>query len=76
MDGFGGGEEGRYMEGVSEKLLCVKKVAEIVDLSPRQVWRLSAARQFLQPVRIGHSARWRWSEIQAYLDELKGRGAS
>ena len=74
MDGFRRGEKGGGMEVVAEKLLSVKKVAAIVDLSVRQIWRLAAGKQFPQPVRIGHSARWLWSDIQTYLDELKRRG--
>ena len=57
-----------------DRLLSVKKVAEVFDLSVRQIWRLVAAQQFPQPLRIGHAARWRWSDLQSYLDELKRRG--
>jgi predicted DNA-binding transcriptional regulator AlpA len=59
------------MEASEEKLLSVKKVAEIVDLSVRQIWRLVAAQEFPQPVRIGHARRWVSSDIQTYLDNLK-----
>lgn len=52
-------------------LLSVRKVAAMLDLSSRQIWRLVAAQQFPQPVRIGHSSRWFSSEIQAYLEKLK-----
>ena len=53
-------------------LLSVKKVAAMFDLSVRQIWRLVAAQQFPQPIHIGHAARWRWSDIQVYLDQSKG----
>jgi predicted DNA-binding transcriptional regulator AlpA len=59
------------MDEPGEKLLSVKKVAEIVDLSVRQIWRLVADNLFPKPVHVGHSARWLWSDIQRYLDELK-----
>jgi predicted DNA-binding transcriptional regulator AlpA len=59
------------MEEIGEKLLPVKKVAEVVGLSERQIWRLVAAQDFPQPVRIGHSTRWLWTDIQTYLDNLK-----
>jgi len=59
------------MDTLGEKLLSVKKVAEIVDLSVRQIWRLVAAQDFPQPVRIGNSRRWVLSDIQTYLDKLK-----
>jgi predicted DNA-binding transcriptional regulator AlpA len=54
--------------------LTVKKVAAMLDLSVRQIWRLVAAHQFPEPIRIGHAARWRLSEIETYLGELKGIG--
>jgi predicted DNA-binding transcriptional regulator AlpA len=56
----------------TESLLSVKKVAEIVDVSVRQIWRLVADSKFPRPVHVGHSARWYWTDIQKYLDELKG----
>ena len=59
------------MEQGTEKLLSVKKVAEIVGVSARQIWRLVADNVFPKPVHVGHSARWLWSDIQTYLDELK-----
>jgi predicted DNA-binding transcriptional regulator AlpA len=59
------------MEVSEEKLLSVKKVAEIVDLSVRQIWRLVADNVFPKPVHVGHSARWLRSDIQTYLDGLK-----
>ena len=72
MDGNGTGEEGGVLEFAGEKLLSVKKVAEIVDVSCRQIWRLVADSKFPHPVHVGHSARWKWSDIQMYLESLKG----
>lgn len=57
-----------------ERLLSVKKLAEILDMSERQIWRLVAAGQFPKPVYIGRLARWRWSEIEAHLEQLKRSG--
>lgn len=59
------------MEETVETLLSVKKVAATFDLSVRQIWRLVAAQQFPEPVYIGHAARWRWSDIEAYIGQLK-----
>lgn len=59
------------MDGTEEKLLSVKKVAETVDLSVREIWRLVAAHEFPQPVHIGRSTRWFWSDIKTYLGDLK-----
>jgi predicted DNA-binding transcriptional regulator AlpA len=59
------------MEVGSEKLLSVRKVAEIVSVSDRQIWRLVAGNVFPKPVHVGHSARWLSSDIEMYLGGLK-----
>jgi predicted DNA-binding transcriptional regulator AlpA len=58
---------------IGEGLLSVKRLAVLLDLSVRQIWRLVAARQFPSPVYIGHAARWRWSEVEEYLEQQKRR---
>ena len=62
-------KNGEVVPGMN--LLSVKKVAEMFDLSVRQIWRLVAAQQFPQPVHVGHAARWRWSDIEGYMQQLK-----
>jgi predicted DNA-binding transcriptional regulator AlpA len=57
---------------VAEKLFSVKDVAEMVGVSVRQIWRLVAGNKFPQPVHVGHSARWLRSDVETYLDKLKG----
>lgn len=70
MDRHGGGEK-EIVDLGAEKLVSVKKVAEMMDVSVRQIWRLVAAGQFPSPVHVGHAARWRWSEVQGYLEGLR-----
>lgn len=52
-------------------LLKIEEVAKMLAVTERTVWRLKAAKAFPQPVRIGHSTRWFWSDIQDYLEKLK-----
>lgn len=52
-------------------LLSVKKVAVMLDLSVRQIWRLVSAKEFPQPVHVGHAARWRSEDVKKFLESLK-----
>jgi len=54
-----------------DKMLTVKEVAEFFACSVRKVWRLVAAKELPQPVKIGRSCRWDPSEVQRYLEERK-----
>jgi predicted DNA-binding transcriptional regulator AlpA len=49
-----------------DRLLNVKQVATRLNVSTRQVWRLVAKNELSPPVKIGRSARWFSSDIQAY----------
>ena len=53
-----------------DRLLVVAEVAQILAVSTRQVWKLVAAGDFVQPLRLGRSTRWRSSEVQAFLAQL------
>ena len=57
---------------IGEGLLSVGRVAALVDLSVRQIWRLVSAKQFPAPVHVGRAARWRSADVRAFLDGLKG----
>jgi len=43
--------------------VCARELAEMLDVSLRQVWRLNAAGKLPKPVRIGGSVRWNREEI-------------
>jgi prophage regulatory protein len=51
-----------------ERLLCVKKVAELLSLSPRDVWRKVQEGRIPRPIKLGPKVtRWRFSEILALM---------
>lgn len=45
--------------------LTCAEVAQMLGISQRQVWRLTAAGELPQPARVGQRARW---DRQAILD--------
>ena len=57
----------------NDKLLRITAVAEVLDISVRQVWRLIASEELPKPVRIGRSVKMFASDIDAYMDGLKSR---
>ena len=57
-------------------LLTVKDVADVLGVHQRTVWRLAAYAEvgkdgFPRPIRISDkTVRWRWQDIEAYIDDL------
>jgi excisionase family DNA binding protein len=55
-----------------DTLITVQDVAEILCVSTRQVYASVAAGRLPKPVKLGHrTTRWKATDIQAYLDQLK-----
>lgn len=50
-----------------DQLLTVKQVAERFAVSVATIWRLAKSNDIPQPVKIGHSVRWRASDLQKRL---------
>jgi len=50
------------------KLLKDSEVAALLGVSRRQVWKLRAASQLPEPVRVGGSVRWREADLAAWMD--------
>lgn len=50
-----------------ESLLSVRKVAKLLGLCERTIWKLLAAQRIPEPVRIGHSVRFRASQINDWI---------
>lgn len=48
-------------------LLSAEKVAEVLDISIRTLWRLRAARQIPAPIRVGGSVRWRTKDLEVWI---------
>jgi excisionase family DNA binding protein len=59
------------MEVMTDKLISVKQVAETLGRSERQIWRMVQDGELPCAVRMGHSSRWFWSDIEGYLQKLK-----
>ena len=52
---------------LSDRLLTVKQVAEILSIGKSTVWSKCKNGTLPKPVRLGSGTRWRSSEIQAYI---------
>ena len=50
-----------------ERLLSVKTVAEILNLSKRTVHRLNSSGRLPKPVKINGAVRWRESDIEKWI---------
>ncbi|MEP1929695.1 MAG: helix-turn-helix domain-containing protein, partial [Roseibium sp.] len=50
-----------------DQLLNVKEIAERADISVASVWRLTKAKIFPQPTRVGKTVRWPESRLKKYL---------
>ncbi len=55
-------------------LLKAADLARVLGVGERSVWRMvsrASATDFPRPVRIGgHVVRWRWEDVEKYLQEL------
>jgi excisionase family DNA binding protein len=49
------------------QLLDVRAVAQLLDCSPRHVYRLADAGQMPAPVRLGALVRWRRQDLADWL---------
>ena len=52
-----------------ERLLTVKEVAALLNVSPRTVWGLRAAGTFAPGTKIGKKVFWRESVLRRWLVE-------
>lgn len=59
----------RKVSKVHEALaVSARELAEMLDVSLRQVWRLNAAGKLPKPIRLGGSVRWKRAEIQNWFE--------
>jgi excisionase family DNA binding protein len=54
-----------------EKLVGLDNVAERLDISEREVYRLIAAGELPKPVKIGRLSKLPVSDVVAYIERLK-----
>jgi len=50
-------------------LISVSELATILKISPRSVWRLLSAGRIVEPIRIGGTVRWRFSEVKDWIQQ-------
>jgi excisionase family DNA binding protein len=55
----------------TERLINLEKVAEMLDISEREVYRLIAAGELPRPVKIGRLSKLPIGEVLAYIERLK-----
>lgn len=60
--------EVKQNEFPSQLLLSAERVAELLDISTRTLWRLRAAGKLPAPVRLGGSVRWQFETIQTWIE--------
>ena len=55
----------------SSEYLSVRQVADLLGVTTRTIWKLSAAKQFPAPVRLTpRLPRWKRAEIDAHIELL------
>lgn len=47
--------------------VSARQLAEMLGISLRQAWRLSAAGKLPKPIRLGGSVRWNLAEVQQWF---------
>ena len=57
---------------VGDSLLTLDKVAELLSVTKRTVYRLIAKGELAKPRKVGHSVRFFVSDVTAYFERLKG----
>lgn len=53
------------------KLMGLGKVAEVLDVSEREVYRLIASGELPKPVKIGRLSKLLFSDVLSYIEKLK-----
>lgn len=48
-------------------LITAKQVADLLQISPRSVWRMRSAGSMPTPIRLGAAVRWRRDQIEAWI---------
>lgn len=58
-------------DNVGERMLTLDKVAELLSVAKRTVYRLIAQGVFPKPLKVGHSVRIPVSDVSEYIERLK-----
>ncbi len=61
--------------GVSDRLIPLSQVAELLNCATRTLQRKIAAGELPQPTRIGRESAFWLSDVEAFIARLKGEAA-
>lgn len=62
------GDRAEPPEQLQPMLVPDVKVADLLGISVRSVWRLNSAHRIPEPVRLAGNVRWSVAEIQKWVD--------
>jgi len=48
-------------------MITIDELATILGMSKRTVWRLLAAEEIPEPIRLGGSTRWPLAEVEGWI---------
>jgi predicted DNA-binding transcriptional regulator AlpA len=54
-------------EAATPLLISVVTLAEMLDISPRSVWRRLSCGEMIEPIRLGGSVRWRLHDVEKWV---------
>ena len=57
------------MKSQTPLLIPAEQFAEMLQISPRTLWRLLSSGKLLTPVYIGGSTRWRLEQVHQWIEE-------
>lgn len=63
------------MTDTDDRLINVKRTAEMLGCSAATVWRMLSEDRIPQPVKIGGMTRWSEKEIFAFIEAAKAARA-
>jgi predicted DNA-binding transcriptional regulator AlpA len=58
-------------QATTDQLISMPTVAEILNISVRQVWRLIREEELPKPVKLGRCSKMFVSDLQVYMQKLK-----
>ena len=56
-----------FDESETPLLITASKLAALLEISTRTLWRLRSAGRLPEPVRLGGAVRWRREDIQEWI---------
>ncbi len=68
-----GGNSGLQHFDSADYLISPKELAEMLDVSPRTIWRWLSCGRIPKPIHIGGARRWWRSEIILCLNSLQAK---